>query len=144
MALLAMLLKYCPLFAALGVSPLLFYVLLVFQNRRPARFPRGPLTLPLFGRIGESLSLINFSCYFEHKTCLCFLIERVCFNKTCARRCAEAEGDSARAERRTASVPADDGPVASVRRHLRSDRIRHAHCRSQLRRAAARSARREG
>ena len=45
-----------PVCVALLVAPLLLYILLVLQNRRPSRFPRGPFVLPLVGPLGEPLS----------------------------------------------------------------------------------------
>ena len=53
MALFSSLLNCGPACVALFVAPLLLYLLLVLQNRRPSRFPRGPFVLPLFGPIGE-------------------------------------------------------------------------------------------
>lgn len=127
-----------PSLVALFVVPLLLYFLLLLQNRRPSRFPRGPFTLPLFGPIGKHFTFLTVVFLYNVSS------NTKSYEKSSYMpvpfRSIEAERDSARAGRHAARISADDGPVACVRRHLRSDRLRHAHSCDQFGGAAARSA----
>ena len=161
MALFSSLLNCGPACVALLVAPLLLYLLLVLQNRRPSRFPRGPFVLPLVGPIGEpleplvSLSLPAHRSPFTLSKQVAVVSSRR--TTTCStlytcnlllgpgpRRAAAAGGHGARTGRCAADVPTDDGHGARVRRQVRRRLVRRTRCCAQLTGAAARSAHREG